>query len=286
MTWLVFNKLYPSLLRQSSPPYYSELQANGPQDSTIRWRIFWNEQPIGSSTSRVNRKQDGAATIESQLLLRNLSVEQMAREFIGPVASWFPVVHGDRNVSPVDLELNTSMAFSTGTQFESLQSEIVLLGSGTVASLEAARVEDRLQIQVFGPPATSKGERAEVFQQQFALRADERLVDTLSPQSRLANLVPGQTWTVRAYRFFPPSDPVRMIQASVEETELLLWHGNLVATHLVVYRDDEGQTPTVSREPLGRMWVASDGTVLQQEADFGNVTLRFVREERGAPEGP
>ena len=49
----------------------------------------------------------------------------------------------------------------------------------------------------------------------------------------------------------------------------------------VVYRREAGSGISAAQEPVGRMWVRRDGTVLKQEVRVANLRLTFHRSPAG-----
>jgi hypothetical protein len=110
-----------------------------------------------------------------------------------------------------------------------------------------------------------------------ALPPNALVADELSPQTRLPGLRVGQAWTMPLYSpFSPPTSPIEILEARVEQDQRIRWAGDMVNTRMVVYRGDAG-AGMGSDEVRGRMWVREDGLVLMQEIALLRSNFQFVR---------
>jgi hypothetical protein len=106
------------------------------------------------------------------------------------------------------------------------------------------------------------------------LPADQVIGNDLTPLVRLPDLHLDQTWNVRVYSPFGiGKNPLEVVQAKVERSDVLNWEDTERRVWLVVLRRDS----LLGRAVRGKMWVDHDGTVLQQESYIGNSKLTFTR---------
>jgi hypothetical protein len=154
-------------------------------------------------------------------------------------------------------------------------------GMSEVAQVRGEVRHNQLEVAVLTPVeengAAEGGNMVERYRTQMVLPSEAMVSGALSPQSRLAGLYVGQTWNLPVYRPFPPNQSLQQVQAKVESEELFTWQGEAVRAFQVVFRDEAGSGISVGREPIGRMWVRADGTVLEQETKIANLQFRFVR---------
>ena len=281
MGWLVSTKLAPVLLPRSLDPYgRSERQ----QVEHAEWSVLWNGRPIGAASMTIDRGPDGAAQVHNRLELDDLPLAEMARELLGPLAKIIPggLDTASSEFSGVSMRISTDLQLSPngthhGPRVESLQTLVALDGAADLIRVEAEMEgNDKLQLDVFaaiGPEGTDR----KIVSRLVDLPGDGQILDSLAPLPRLGNVRLGESWTLPVYRFFPPNNPIQRIRATVESEELLAWNGGLVPTRVVYYRPEPGELPTVGQRLLGRVWIAPGGHVVQQEATFSRITLRFVR---------
>ena len=151
---------------------------------------------------------------------------------------------------------------------------------GFESRLKIADIPDaiKLQGQIEGATLHLAVQSGEVsYKLEQALPPNALVADELSPQTRLPGLRVGQTWTMPLYSpFSPPTSPIEILAARVEESQQFSWAGNLVLTRVVVYRSDAG-SGLGSGEVRGRMWVREDGLVLAQEITLLRSRFQFVR---------
>jgi hypothetical protein len=119
------------------------------------------------------------------------------------------------------------------------------------------------------------------YTREVPINSDSLLGDSFSPETKLPGLRVGQTWKVRSVSpLAPRSNPVELLEATVERTEPLIWNGRTIDAKIVVYRSAHGLGLTRSRGHRGKVWVDADGNVLQQEVMVFNAAFTFVRMPR------
>ena len=86
------------------------------------------------------------------------------------------------------------------------------------------------------------------------------------------------------YRPLLPSRPLELVEATVEDREMIAWGGRKVLALRVVYRRAAGSSLSLDRE-LGSLWVLPDGTVVRQTLRWGSLELTFDRQSSAEAEG-
>jgi len=172
------------------------------------------------------------------------------------------------------------MSFGEDGALRSFESSVHLGRVREFVQLKGAVADGTLSVSVLSRGDLYSGEEVEpreVCRREIRLPRGALVADAFSPQPRLRNLSKGQTWKHQVYRPFPPTGPIEIVQAKVERGVTYRWNGEPVQTFLVVYRGEAGSGITATREPIGKMWVRKDGTVLRQEVRVANLRFVFTR---------
>ncbi len=255
--WLVVAKVLPPLLVGEPPTYRSTLQE---QHRVIAWRLEWNGQPIGWSASKVLPAEDGVTEVHSRMLLDDLPLKEMSPYWLRPLLA---------QLGTMDMDARSRVEIDPLGALSHFRSTVRI---GEIA--DAVRVRghvDGSQLHV----EVRSGEFQ--YKKQLPLPPDALVGNELTPQAELPGLRVGQSWTMPVYSPFYPNQPLEIWQASVDEEGMLQWNDEMVTTRIVSYRADSGAALGASTKPRGRLWVARDGRVLQQESMLLNSQLRFVR---------
>ena len=210
------------------------------------------------------RRYDDVVELYSRVYIRDLPLDELAPGWLADVLT--PVL---RDLGPLDIDkwsrmvvdpLGRLVNFESKVRIAEFEDAIIVRGEvdGTSLKLTLRSGEIPHTIEQYLPP-------------------NALIADQLSPQMRMPNLRVGQQWTVPLYSpFLPPNSPIEILQARVESSELFTWHGERVASKLVVYREDPGKGLSGDRI-RGRMWVGDGGRVLQQQVMVRQSRLLFVR---------
>ncbi len=121
------------------------------------------------------------------------------------------------------------------------------------------------------------GNDHQLYQNEVQLPPNGLVADTFSPRPELGRLRVGQSWTFQSYRPFMPHNSLELIEATVEREEVIEWDGQLAKTYLLAYRRNAGSGLSATREPVARLWVRADGTVLRQDVSLANLRVQFLR---------
>jgi hypothetical protein len=268
MSWLVVAKVLPPLLL-GEPPTYRTILATDPkhpvQSEHVTWDIEVDQRKVGAATTSVVPMSDGVRELRSDVRFWDLPLDSISPLRLGAYAR-LP------DGRPRSVSLGAKATFEVDPLGR-------LLGFESTLELGVLAEPIRVQGAVEGTQLHLTVRSGDfVYRHDSVLPNDSLLSDALSPQSRLPGLRVGQTWLVPLYSpFHQRTQPLEALEARVERTEPLVWHGSVVETLLVVYYDEQGGRLGGASEPRGRLWVHPDGTVLQQEAPLVNSMLRFVR---------
>ncbi len=114
---------------------------------------------------------------------------------------------------------------------------------------------------------------------------ENKIRDSLSPETELRGLHVGQSWTIVSYSplssnpldYLQERAPTEVLLAKVEDKPDMIWNGQPEPVWEVVYRTDTVQDPTSDKNVRNRMWVRMDGTVIREEVRLSGIRLLFVR---------
>lgn len=256
MTWLVTQKIWPSL-DIGTPPGY------GIDDPHTRWQLLLDDKPIGSAESIVSVDKEGVKRLTSDVYLEELPLERLGPSWLlrlvdAPQAISEMRVHSTVELDPLDRLIGVRTAVDLGLM------EDVMLMQGVAAG-------DRLKI------TARTGDF--VYNNELFLPRGGAIGESFAPRTRLGRLVDRQTWTVPVYSpFHAPNAPLEILQATVEGESPIIWNRQIVPAKLVVFRSNPGAgIGDAAGAPRGRAWVDEKGRVLRQDVILWNTRLTFVR---------
>jgi len=264
MSWLVSQKVMPSLLAGDPPSAESMLEVRKPE-LPLCWSMAWNDRPLGWAVSTSTAQPDGSTKIRSQVHFDELPLSEMIPT---PLKVMFPALTELDDQYQMDtlhiLVFSNDgqlQRFESSVQFEPTRKAIEIYGvvEGAMLSLSVRAGELDFETEMKMPPKVV-------------------LSDSLSPEASLQNLYEGRHWTVKAYSpLRPPNSPIEILHAEVDGVQPIFWNGRPVDAWLVTYRADSGWIQRNSDRPRARLWVHPDGTVLKQESAVLDSVMTFVR---------
>lgn len=262
MTWLVWKKVLPTLLVGEPPDYRTILQSRE-EGAAECWHIRWNDQPVGWSASRLQRSAQGVTEVHSRVHFERLPLDKMVPKnlqfLVGSVEGY-----------QLLLDVRSQFIFDPLGGLSWFEVRLNVSGVEDVVKARGQITGGQLHVTVHAGEVT--------YDHDVPLPGRTMVRDALSPDARMPGLRKGQSWTVEIYSpFRPPTEPLELVHAMVERSELIEWNGRMVEALLVVFRSDPGSTARESRLVRGRMWVDSEGLVLRQEVNAFGGTLSFVR---------
>lgn len=264
MSWLVVKKVLPSLLI-GQPPSYRTIIAAGRDEPPVGWRMSMGGRQLGWALSRTVPLPHEMTEIRSQVHFDELPLAEMTPDWLRSLLQldnqpWAKFAMDTESVLVID-PLDRLSRFRSAVRFDALRDAIVV--DGTVEGAEMA-------------VSFRSGEVT--YNTNVPVPAKALMADSFSPQTSLPGLRAGQTWTVPTYSpLRPPNDPVEILQATVEGTELVTWNDRSAPTWLVVYRSDPGAGLGNADNLRGKLWVRRDGAVLKQTVTFLGSTMTFIR---------
>lgn len=256
MTWLVTQKIWPSL-DIGTPPGYST------DDPETRWQLLLDEKPIGTARSTVQVDAEGVKRLTSDVFLDELPLARLGPAWLlrvvdAPDALAEMRVRSTVELDPLDRLIGVRTVVDLG-----LMKDVMLM--------QGVAEGDRLKI------TARTGDF--LYNNELFLPRGGAIGESFSPRTRLGRLTVGQTWTVPVYSpFHAPNAPLEILQASVAGESPIIWNRQIVSTKLVVFRSDPGSgIGDAAGSTRGTAWVDDDGRVLKQEVVLWNTKLTFTR---------
>ncbi len=265
MSWLVTQKVLPSLLI-GEPPNYQRILAAKRLTPVVAWSLAWNDRRLGWAVSSTSPGLNGLTEVNGCVHFDHLPLRDMVpgwlHEFLQPLDPMSNRLRMDARSSLVFDPLGRLSRFESAVGFQPKEDVITLKGK-----IEGPKLEITIHCGGGAP-----------YELELPAPRNAMLSDALSPQSHLPGLREGQRWTVETYGTLrPPTSPIEIVHATVEAKVPVVWNGGTIHAWLVVYRSDPGSALGSAGNPRGRLWVAPDGTVVRQEIMILNSTLTFTR---------
>ncbi|HWB09505.1 MAG TPA: hypothetical protein VG826_09785 [Pirellulales bacterium] len=285
MSWLVREKILPSLVVGDPPTYRTILADRESRETPVSWSISLNDSPLGWAEARNRVLDNGVTEMTSHVHLARLPLSEVAP---GWMNSLMKLLASSREWSELQLAVDaqSSLEIDPLGRLMGFYSR-ALLGSETSLPddlrLEGPTPPGAVQITiqgvVEGAQLKLKARTGQLVYNTAAYLPPNALMgDALSPQGRLPDLKVGQSWTMPVYSpLRPPTAPVEVLHATVDRREPILWRDEVVATFVVVYRSDPGTELSNNQVARAKAWVRDDGMVLKQEITLMASRLTFER---------
>ena len=278
MGWLLVEKVLPTLRGGDRPDFDAVLPAAAEPPQPVCWEIQFHGTSIGHAWSLSTRNHDGSGRMESEVNFQRLPLGEIVSELLGTLGALVKPLWNAGDQLEIEMTIASEMDIGHDGNLRSLVTNVKLAEIENVIQVRGDVRGNKLQVAVYTPADDGESDSMRVrYRDEIDLPREGLVTGALSPQSRLADLHVGQTWTLPVYRPFPPNSPVQMMQAKVARHELFVWNGQSLRAFQVEFRDDVGSGISIAREPVGKLWVRDDGAVLQQEARIANLQFRFVR---------
>ncbi len=273
MSWLVVAKVLPPL-RRGDPPNYRSMYTESREDQPpVGWDLVFNGKPLGWAISRIQRNTTGMTEVRSRIHFDRIPLTELSPHWMRLLMRMQA-----NPLERLEMDVLSKLEIDPLGHLSRFESSMRLGGSNEAIKITGVVGSSRVKIKVeaggvvYTPDAVY-------------LPSDALISDELSPQPRMVGLRPGQEWTAPSFSpLRPPHNPIEILQARVEGREPMVWNGEAIGVHQVVYRPDAGSALASSSEPRGRLWVRDDGTVLKQEVTVLGSRLVFTRmgEERSS----
>jgi len=281
MGWLVMSKVLPAMLEGDPPDYSPVVDKEDAIPLPVCWRIESGDEEIGWAMTRTRRRDDGTVDVRSVVQFERLPMRQIVSEMLGTIGPFVRPFFKDMADIEVETTVVSQMNFDEVGHLDTFNSAIHLGELRDFIRLQGSVVDGELGLIALMNEGVEKGGRPryrEIFpKKEIPLPRNALMADAFSPRPKLANLHEDQRWTFPVFRPFPPTRPVEIVQAKVERHADMKWDGRSQRTFMVVYRSQAGTGITASREPVGRLWVWEDGTVLRQEVRITALRFTFER---------
>lgn len=273
MGWLVKEKIAPAFLT-GTPPRYADIVEGHRRYPLVGWRIQWDnkndaKRNIGWALTTTEVTSEDLTEIKHVVQFNELPINEMF-----PLVAHF--VKNEPALTKLRLRVETSLLFDPLKRLSSFQTRVKIPGSNDPLAVARGNL-DKGQLQ-FSLQAGSF-----IYETEAPFEGKSILSDSFSPQAVLPNLREGQKWTVEIYSPFPTPQqstsqiPLEVIQAKVEDRELIFWQNRPRLCWVVVYRNDPSRSVQPQGGVRGRMWVEEGGQVLKQEATLGPGAIVLVR---------
>jgi hypothetical protein len=279
MTWLTATKILPHANSMGAPDQRLIDRAKLDTPKEVRWNMYWDDRAIGSAEMNFVYEQDGISIVRSVVHCSKLPVSEMASELLGNWSVITGIAGLGGNNATVSFDFETEMLFDVSGKMNRFQSTVKYPGIGELFVLRGFQYEDKLDVAVTTGAIMSQGreESNELFRRTFPLPADALVIDAFAPSPRLANLRPGQEWTFRTFRPFPPNAPLRTAKAVVEGRDMLAWEGEVASVYVVSFAEVDSGLTSIDK-PFSKLWVRDDGVVLKQQLSLANLNVEFRRQ--------
>ena len=265
MCWLVTKKILPTLL-VGEPPAYSISLLEQREAPPVGWTMWWNDHLLGRALTTTEAGTNGTTEMHNRLRFDHVPLGEIVPPFLKNLLD--PAGSLPKELA---MKVDSHLVFDRKGCMTGFRSSLRFEGDVEAINVLGTVDEGYLILSVgYG--------NAKEYETDMLLPRDVVLGDGLSPQPSMPGLRDGQTWTTEVFSpLQPPNDPVKIMQATVEGTETVVWKGQTVDTWLVVYRTDLGTGPDGKGEPRGWVWVRPDGIVLKQQVMLFASRLVFVR---------
>ncbi|MCA9122603.1 MAG: hypothetical protein H6822_26075 [Planctomycetaceae bacterium] len=277
MAWLLTEKVIPPMLGGDPPDYQIALEPTKSEELPDTWKLRWKERTVGFAASRVEERPTGELDRLSFVEFEDLPVESVLSESLGAVAAVVkPLVQGTRGFD-LDMVVATRMTFDINRRLSRFDTTIDLSDVPDFLRIEGI-VQEKGKLTIVSQVSSGGAGHGQSFKHSIQLPPEALVESAFSPRPELKGLYIGQKWTIPVVRAFAVNSPIQMLQAEVEQHDIIMWGSDEVETKLVVYRTEAGSGVQATRDPISREWVRDDGTILRQQVSFSGLELTFERE--------
>lgn len=279
MSWLVGQKVLPSLMVGTPPTYQSIVEDHAALAQPVSWTIALNDKPLGTAESWAKELDNGVTEFHSRVRLDELPLAELTP---GWVKSLLRVMDGSQELEDLTVQVDVESDLEIDPLGRPIGFNSVATFGGQASSLKAV-----LQGVVEGRRVKLKVKSGEfVYNTDAFLPTDSLMSDALSPQTRLPDLKVGQSWTVPVYSPLRPTDSLEVLHAKVERREPIVWRNRVVPAYLIVLRSDPGSELSNAQAAKAKVWVDLDGNVLRQELMLLASRLTFERSSEVGVDAP
>lgn len=282
MSWLVVAKVLPPLRGGNPPDYQAILKSENDEPAVVCWDIRFRGALVGWAGTRAERQPNGIGRIQNVVRFHDLPLEEILAELLGSLGALLKPVMASSIGAEIDLGMSSEMNFDRRGRLLNVDTSVDIGDLDDLINLHGVVQKDQLELVVRSQSLAAEDDElaaagAVLYQQSIRLPNDALFADAFSPHPRMPDLYLHQTWTFEAYRPFPPNSPLEVVEAIVEKEDVITWNGKAVQTFVVAYRSEAGSGITATRDPIGKLWVMRDGTVIKQQLKLSNLRFTFDR---------
>lgn len=261
MSWLVHQKVLPSLLR-GEPPSYPDILRSQKSSPPTGWEITFEGRDLGWGVTTAVPGIDGTTSVRSFVHFEFNEAEMHSAVPLAFKSLFSPAGSATR----MEFDVDTLMTFD---------------GLGSLYRFDS-RIADAIKIdgEIVGPDLKLSVRYGETTPKEIVVPAPRgaMLSDSMSPQSHLPGLKEGQNWTIAVYKPFAALEhPTEILHATVERKVEIAVDGRQIRAWLVVYRSDPGAAAGGEGSERAKLWVQEDGAVVKQELKILGRGLTFTR---------
>jgi hypothetical protein len=263
MSWLMLEKVVPSLRIGEPPSYQTILEAQN-RDRLVGWKLAYNERNLGWALSETKPQDNGIIEIRSRVHFENLPLSNVMHNWLRSIS---PSV--DRSIEKLQMDSKNSLIFDPLGKLVRFDSTIRTDSIGEAVHIRGIIEGSKLKVNV----------DSNFFSKETTIDMPQNAIldDALSPQTHLPNLCEGQTWTAPSFSPFNSSGKMEILIATVESREPFTWNDEDIQTWCVVYRSDPGMGVSNSEKDRAKLWVGMDGKVLKQRILILDSYMTFTR---------
>jgi hypothetical protein len=266
-SWLVVEKILPSLL-PGSPPGYQALYAANNRLIPVAWTVLWQDHPLGWATSQSRAHDDGSVTVETLLHFDRLPIDEMLPSWVKPLLG-----RAIEQTAAVQFDARGTLEIDVQGELKAFHSVVNLPGGSPPVVLSGTVADGNVKIVVRAGDLSYESNRY--------VPSHIMIGDELSPQATMPGLFEGRCWTVPVYSpLRSGKSAIEVLHAEVMAEETIFWEDRLVRVDVVAYRDD----PSGHHAPRSRLLVDRTGRVLKQESLLLGSKLTFLRRSDEAAE--
>ncbi len=179
MSWLLIDKVWPTL-RVGDPPSYSTVLQHEEADPPACWVIQWNDRQTGWAASRVVRRVDGMVEMHSRVFISELPIDQLAPGWLGAIVK--PML---RRSGQLDMDAKSKLEIDPLGRLVGFDSSVGLAHIADAVRMQGIIEGNRLKLTAQSGDWTCKTEKY--------LSPEALVGDAMSPQARLPGLARGTT---------------------------------------------------------------------------------------------
>lgn len=271
MTWLVKEKVLPSLLT-GSPPDQRSLIEIAEADEDVGWLIRWGQRPIGWAKSHAERADNDTVRLTTVVHFEHLPISGMIPKWFKKLPSWtgFEGQLDFASDASLEADITSEMILSTEGKLQKISSSITLVPLNQTIDMVGMINGNHVALNISAEGFS--------YDTEIPLNPDVLMSNSLTPQTHLPDLYLGQTWMVGVVSPFRyPLGSMEMMYAKVIGHDTCSYNGKPIQAWLIEYRKEPSATPDPEKPPRCKIWVHPDGMVLRQELRMFDATLTFER---------